>query len=609
VRLRLVFLVLLIAALGCSVPPALTPTPTGLPVTPAASGQPGSPSPPAATPRATTYVPGPTSPPAPLTHRIAIRYVYGLAEFYDRQSGEKFVPRGVNYFNLVQVLARYEDRSFGVGVYDRAQVQADFQRLRAAGYNTVRMFIDSCSSGPGCLAIEDGQGLNPAYLDNIVEVMALAKENDLVLLLTSNDLPDQGGYAELANQGSSEQFAGYRNAYYLTEQGLQAQRNYWGDLLSGLITRGAPLDAVLGWELLNEQWYFSDQPPFSLEEGTVTTANGQHYDMTDPQQKQAMAVEGMLYYIAELRQVILSHDPTALVTMGFFVPDYPNLTREGDFRYVETAGLLEAAALDFFDLHTYPTGELTLAEYAENFGLNERLSTPVIMGEVGAFTWAYPSVESAATTIQDWIAASCGFGFDGWLYWGYARAPEVLGDATWSFTDADGFLMDALSPHDQPDACTITVLPGRNLALGRPVTVSAGLPDQPPELAVDGTDAQWSAGAFPEQWLMIDLGAPQTIGSIRLLVGQWPAGRTVHQLFAAGPDGAMRLLVEFRGYTRDYDQLEFIPSAPLTNVQYIRVVTLESPSWVSWREIEVLAPFRPTPTPTATATQEATPTP
>ena len=143
--------------------------------------------------------------------------------------------------------------------------------------------------------------------------------------------------------------------------------------------------------------------------------------------------------------------------------------------------------------------------------------------------------------------------------------------------------MEAISPRSQPDACTTTVLPGRNLALGRPVSVSAALPAEPPEQAVDGTDAQWSAGAFPEQWLMIDLGAPYTVGSIRLLVGQWPAGRTVHQLFVAGPDGAMRLLVELRGYTRDYDLLEYLPPEPLRDIQYIRVVTLESPAWVSWR--------------------------
>ena len=178
---------------------------------------------------------------------------------------------------------------------------------------------------------------------------------------------------------------------------------------------------------------------------------------------------------------------------------------------------------------------------------------------------------------------------------------------TWAFTDADGFLLQAISPRSQPDACLTTVLPGRNLALGRAVTVSAELPTEPASQAVDGSAEQWGAGAFPEQWLMIDLGAPSTIGSIRLLVGQWPAGRTVHQLYAAGPDGAMRLLVEFNEYTQDYDLLEYIPPAPLTGIQYIRVVTVSSPSWVSWREIEVLAPLRPTPTPTALPSLTPTP--
>ena len=34
------------------------------------------------------------------THRIGIRLVEGEAEFYDRQTGEKFVPRGYNYVRL-----------------------------------------------------------------------------------------------------------------------------------------------------------------------------------------------------------------------------------------------------------------------------------------------------------------------------------------------------------------------------------------------------------------------------------------------------------------------------------------------------------------------------
>ncbi|NLF74160.1 MAG: hypothetical protein GX573_00570, partial [Chloroflexi bacterium] len=191
-------------------------------------------------------------------HRIAIRQVDGVAEFYDVATGERFVPRGVDYFWIVPVEGGFEDRVFGVDEYDAGRVRADFAMLAANGYNTVRMFLDTCSSGPGCMGRATGEGLNPAYLDNITEVMRIARDEGLFLLLTSNDLPDQGGYWELSNRGANRFFEGYRNAHYLTSYGVLAATRYWGDLMAGLAARNAPFDAVLGWSLLNEQWYFND---------------------------------------------------------------------------------------------------------------------------------------------------------------------------------------------------------------------------------------------------------------------------------------------------------------------------------------------------------------
>ena len=587
-RTRLIIILLLAAALGCSVPPALTPTPTGLPVTPANLPLADTAGDQTTAPAATAYVPWATIQPEALAHRVAIRQLYGLGEFYDQQSGLKFTPRGVNY------------QPTG----DLGRTADDFRRLSALGYNTVRVIFDACTGRWDCITPTGGEGLELGALDHMTAVLRAAKERNLVLLLASAGLPEGSSYAAQANQGGSEQFGGERNIGLLTPQGVAAYRSYWGDLLSGLAARGAPLDVVLGWELLAEAWYAGDQPPFSLAEGEVTGANGTSYDLAEPATKQALAVEGLTYFSAELRHVIASHDINGLVGMGFLAPDTPNPGREGDARYVETAELLTSDALDFYELHLDMDTALTLAETAQNFGLERRISAPLLMGEFSASSWAHTTVEAAAAAVQDWIAASCAYGLDGWLYGSYASNPYV-----WSFTDGDGFLMAVIAPHSQPEACSTTVLPGRNLALGQAVSVSAALPDQPPEQAVDGTDAQWSAGGFAEQWLSIDLGAPYTIGSIRLLVGQWPAGQTVHQLFAAGADGEWRLLAELRGYTRDYDLLEYVPPEPLREVQYIRVITLESLSWVSWREIEVLAPLRPTPTVEveASVTPETTP--
>ena len=99
-----------------------------------------------------------------------------------------------------------------------------------------------------------------------------------------------------------------------------------------------------------------------------------------------------VYYIDQVKGTILTHDPTALVTMGFFAPDEPNTWREEDERYVDTASLLEDSNLDFYDFHAYPGAGLSMDELAENFGLGGHVSKPVLMGEIGAYTWTYPEI-------------------------------------------------------------------------------------------------------------------------------------------------------------------------------------------------------------------------
>ena len=587
-----VLILLILSILACQLPQSSASTQIVQSVTPPAiqvSITPVSSQTPIITTRPTAQ---PTYPRSLVTHRITTHRIYGLAEFYDRLTSKGFVPRGVNYSIMLPVLDRYEDRLFGVGVFDHNRTQADFALLSAAGFNTVRIILDGCTSGGGCIGVENGQGLNPEYLDNIVDLMKLAKKANLFLLLAVSELPDLGGYAKLGNRAANQYFAAGRNAEYLTTTGIHAAQAYWSDLLTELIDRQAPFDIVLGWELQSEQYYRGDQPPFSLSSGKVTLANGHSYDLSILAQKQVLAVDGLSYYIDQLRQTILTYDPTALVSMGFLAPDIPNPWREGDDRYVNISGLLSESSLDFLDFHVYPGDGLTPLQLAENFGLNGHVTKPVLMGEVGAYTWSYPQISDGAIAVQDWIAASCLQGFSGWLYRSYYPSPAGLADATWGFVDGHNAIMNALSPDNQPDPCTTIVLPGRNLALGKLVTVSAALPDQTPQMAVDGDpNTQWSAGGYPEQWIEIALGSALSIGEIRLTVGQWPAGEIHHQLWIGASQDAMQLVHEFEGHEYDYDVLNYSPDAPLTNIRYVRVVTTESPSWVSWREIEVFAPF------------------
>lgn len=131
---------------------------------------------------------------------------------------------------------------------------------------------------------------------------------------------------------------------------------------------------------------------------------------------------------------------------------------------------------------------------------------------------------------------------------------------------------------------------GANLALNRPVTVSKVHEDFGGEFAVDGdTGTVWNSGGDAQQWLEIDLEGSHTVAEVRLTISQYPAGATVHELWAITADGGNILLETFTETTDDGDALLWQAESPLTDVIAIRVVTTVSPSWVSWREIEVIA--------------------
>ena len=565
---------------GCMSPTPTAPQPTAT-AAQSSSGQP-SPSGGLTTPGQATPTGTLVPPQGQAEHVVAIRTVGERSEFYDRLTGQGFVPRGTNYVYVPQANGTVTVFLLKVGVYDPARTRSDFALIAAAGMNTVRVFLDHCSVGPGCITSETGTGLNQAYLDNVADMMAAARETGLQVLFTSVDLPDGGGYATEANTGSNTSFAPYRNSYYLTAAAVTATRRYWTDLLNGLRDRHAAFDAVLGWELVNEEWMFKDQPPLSLTSGMVTSATGT-YDMADPLAKARMVSDGLISYISDVRNSILAIDPTALVTMGFFVPEIA----APDW-YVETAPLLGGSDLDFLDFHAYPGGA-TVARHAELFGMEGYTAKPIIMGEFGAFRHQYADITSGGRALTNWVADSCAAGWDGWLYWAYYPADPAAGDRTWGLTDAAGFLMDVLSPQSQPDPCVAVEVPGSNLAFGKEVRSSGSLSGAGPEGAFDENIATiWNSGNGPPQWIQVDLGAAHEVTRISLIVGQDPAGGTVHRVLVRSADGSgFRVVKTFDGRTVDGQELVFEPPGGLANVRYIRIETTSSPSWVAWKEIQV----------------------
>jgi len=139
-------------------------------------------------------------------------------------------------------------------------------------------------------------------------------------------------------------------------------------------------------------------------------------------------------------------------------------------------------------------------------------------------------------------------------------------------------------------------MPGTNLAYNRPVRYSSAQPDHPASFAVDGNPGTWwGSGDFPPLWIEIDLGAASNIQTIRLLPSQTPSGKTVHRLSVRGPlsTNAYTILFTLQGDTQDLQWLVFNPDQPLIGIRYIRIDTLQSPTWVSWREIEIIKAATP----------------
>src|SRR5688572_13890833 len=65
-------------------------------------------------------------------HRIGIRQVNGLGEFYDKQTNERFIPRGANYV-FVPAGDTYTNLLLRVNTYSPQRTRDDFSRLSSLG--------------------------------------------------------------------------------------------------------------------------------------------------------------------------------------------------------------------------------------------------------------------------------------------------------------------------------------------------------------------------------------------------------------------------------------------------------------------------------------------
>lgn len=538
-------------------------------------------------PATTTTSPSPSPVPE---HRIGVRVGAAGGELYDRTTGTTFVARGFNHWQWAVRNGNLMDATFRVGGGGVQQARADLAAMASYGYNTVRIWINACWDGaPDCLVSLSGQ-LQPEYLEHVAEYLRVAKEHGIFVIFTTDDLNGPHRYDRI-NRSCCDDFVGF-NLLDLTSDGIEDQRQFWTDFVGGLVALGAPTDAVLAYELRNEQFFESQLPPFTLDR-PVTTANGQTYDMRDPDAVAAMMHEGRAHWARTLSAHIKSIDPTALVAAGFFMSGQGPVDVGGDPRLVDPRGAVPE--LDLVDFHHYPgLGPLGWDDVWANSLLRDAGDTAIILGEFGAFHEAFDTIDKAVTAQTQLLSQACGAGLDGYLGWVWAN--QGIYDETWPAVgdDGDDTIAAALSPIAIPDPCHPPPPRTGNLAYEKPVSASRFEDTSeftaPPRNAVDGSDATWwTADDVGPQWIEIDLVTPATVGGLRMftdlavelpvqvdieLLDEARAVIATHRFESAPTPGSIELVHHF--------------DPPVAGVRFARATTHRD-GWVIWNEIEVLA--------------------
>ena len=523
-----------------------------------------------------------------LAHRIQVRVVGGVGEFYDTLTGEKFVPRGMNYNRFLRsVSGPIYDSVLSTVHYDPKVVEADFTAMQALGFNVIRIMLETCGVAiDGCVTSSNGR-LNPAYFANLADFLQRAKAHGLYVMVASNTLPDDGYWINATASLQDDFFQSGANEF-LNPKAFPIYVDYWESLIRAIIETDAPLDAIWAYELRQEQHFDWDYAPFNLDQGLITTANGSTYNLAEPDAKARLHDEGLVYWADTIRASIQDLDPTALVTVGFFVPNEPYPVRGDDQRLVRTAYFLRNASVDFVDLHHYPGNGVDDNQIWENFGLIGVDDMPIILGEQGAISNWYSSEDRAAGAVMGLEVASCRVGFDGWLVWGW-RGDESH-DIWWA-SDGEGMIAKVVAPVERPNPCEYGEFDfiRYNVATQATITTSSAVDGFPAQNVADGTPNYWNSAALSPQWIQFELATPTDVASIVLTVAQNPPGRSVHELWIQQVGGKLTLLHTFDKITNEGDILTFQPDEPLVGVDLVKVVTTKVLDlWPAWHEIEIL---------------------
>lgn len=375
--------------------------------------------------------------------------------FVLNSNGQRFVPHGFNYIRL-DLAGKGGHATFSPFVYNRHQVIAALEHMQKNGFNVVRVFINGLRGQRGCMfKSRDAAKPDPVYLDNLADFLLLARKHGILVVPCFEFFPEAGPYRKGLDR--SVKNIGGMNNNYLNASFIDAKKRYLRDVIRALRKRDPrTLSAVFCWDIGNELCFYLGQPPFSLSNGRVTSANGVTYDLA--KDKERLADDMAVYWVDQMAAAIRAEIPDALVDASEFTYRAVGRRGPGDFhqekapwanRYPFRPTALLRSSADIIDTHTYAANEAVLKVDMASIehdkllaGLKAEPHKALIVGEFGVVKRVYPKLAPAAAWAGEFARRLKALGYDGWIYWTYDTDEQPM---LWNAESGDGAIFRTLA--------------------------------------------------------------------------------------------------------------------------------------------------------------------
>ena len=166
-----------------------------------------------------------------------------------------------------------------------------------------------------------------------------------------------------------------------------------------------------------------------------------------------------------------------------------------------------------------------------------------------------------------------------------AEAPSSIANLALSVSPAAAW---SASPFASPPLGENVALQGYATASARDAAGLLTVDAVTAHLATDGDPSSvWSSQQPAPQWFSVALDDLYLVNRIQLQVTQAPAGATTHEIWLGDGSGSRTLFARLSDVHTVDGQLLDVEINPPQVVDEVFILTLDSPSWVAWREISV----------------------